>query len=690
ETFHLCESLKTMAERIVSLTKEYMDCDAVALRMKDGDDYPYFVSNGFPQGFIESENHLCIYDEKGHCLRDSHGNPLLACMCGIVVNAKFDPDRPFFTKQGSFWTNSTTALLASTTAETRGGTTRNTCNQDGYESVSLIPIKSGGDNIGLLQINAKRRNLFSLRRIQFLEELGYLIGIAVDRKKTEAAVRSSEVKYKTLVESAGEGIATIDEVGVCLFLNTIGAKRLGGKPEDYIGKTMWDLFPKEIADQQVADIRRVIKSEQGEDLTILTEIQGRPRWYNMTIEPLRDHHGNVTATMIIARNIDEEKRKEERLRILSSTIESSINGIAISDTKGKLTYVNRSFLKMWGYRDESEVLGRNAVEFWQEQDKASKVIDTLQDQEGWVGELTGMRKNGSTFDVQVSACAITNVDNRMPYMVASFIDITESKRKETELGLYREKMTRAEQLASLGTVGATVAHELTQPLTVIRLSIENCLADLDTTSCPDAVTEGLFDSLAGVSDAVSIIKRFRSFARKSTLGDVGQVDLLDAAKKVTHLLNEQAWRAKVAVHIENMDRLPPMFMNVRDLEQLFFVLVQNTIQAADGEKDRKLTIRAEFKGEYIELQFSDNCGGIPAENIDKIFEPFFTTKPSGTATGLGLCIVQRIVSDAGGRVRVESQAGKGSTFFITLPITKDRRNRLNGDDRQDETTRVFR
>ncbi|GAG24349.1 unnamed protein product, partial [marine sediment metagenome] len=85
-------------------------------------------------------------------------------------------------------------------------------------------------------------------------------------------------------------------------------------------------------------------------------------------------------------------------------------------------------------------------------------------------------------------------------------------------------------------------------------------------------------------------------------------------------------------------------------------------------------INGAVKNEYIELWFSDNCGGIAPENINKIFEPFFTTKPKGQGTGLGLCVVQSIVYRAGGNIRVESKFGEGSTFFVTLPINKSTRS----------------
>jgi signal transduction histidine kinase len=107
---------------------------------------------------------------------------------------------------------------------------------------------------------------------------------------------------------------------------------------------------------------------------------------------------------------------------------------------------------------------------------------------------------------------------------------------------------------------------------------------------------------------------------------------------------------------------------------LFFALVENAIQAADSNERRRLVISGDVIDECIELRFADDCGGIALNKLDKIFQPFFTTRPVRERTGLGLCIVEHIVSGTGGKVRVESDTGKGSTFFITLPLGKSKRS----------------
>ena len=374
--------------------------------------------------------------------------------------------------------------------------------------------------------------------------------------------------------------------------------------------------------------------------------------------------------MIIARNVDDMKRAEEQIHKLSSAVESSISGIAIGDAEGNMTYVNRAFLEMWGYDHENEVLGRNIIELWEMRDEAENVLNMLRDINGWIGELTAKRKDGSIFDVQICATLVTDENGKPISMMGSFVDISETKRKEEELSKYRGQMARAEQLASLGTLSATVAHQLTQPLTVIRLSMDNALDELEATSSSETVIRRLKESVTQVSNITSIIERFRNFARKSSGRTVAEVNLKTVAVRIAMLLSESARSANILLRIRDMGDLPCPWMNETDLEQLFFALFENAIQAADHKKTRQLVVSGAVKDKHIELCFSDDCGGISPENLDKIFEPFFTTKPRGQGTGLGLCIVQDAVSRIGGHVHVESKFGKGTTFIISFPVEK--------------------
>ncbi|MBI5361129.1 MAG: response regulator [Planctomycetes bacterium] len=170
---------------ILNMLKEHTGFDAIGIRLKENNDFPYFETAGFSKDFIESEKFLCSYDEKGRIVSDREGNPILECMCGTVISGKADPAKTFFTKNGSFWTNSTTKLLSATTEKDRNTSTRNRCNKEGYESVALIPLRSEDRIIGLLQLNDRRKNMFAKGMIKFFEEIGAAIGIAFARMQQE-------------------------------------------------------------------------------------------------------------------------------------------------------------------------------------------------------------------------------------------------------------------------------------------------------------------------------------------------------------------------------------------------------------------------------------------------------------------------------------------------------------------------
>ncbi|MCP4146615.1 MAG: PAS domain S-box protein [bacterium] len=162
--------------KILFLIKEATGMEAVGIRLKDGEDFPYYTTEGFNNEFVASEYSLCTRHKNGDVIRDDDGKPVLECMCGNVIRGRTDPALPFFTTHGSFWTNSTTHILATTQ---KG---RNCCNKSGYESVALIPLSYEGGIIGLLQLNDKRKNLFKREMIQFFERVGTGIGIAFTRQ----------------------------------------------------------------------------------------------------------------------------------------------------------------------------------------------------------------------------------------------------------------------------------------------------------------------------------------------------------------------------------------------------------------------------------------------------------------------------------------------------------------------------
>ena len=259
---------------------------------------------------------------------------------------------------------------------------------------------------------------------------------------------------------------------------------------------------------------------------------------------------------------------------------------------------------------------------------------------------------------------LENGNGQATGVVVFIRDATEYRQVQKELG---ESMRHAERLMSLGVIIATLAHELAQPLSVVRLVIQDASAELAKLDCPDTVRQDLQAGLAACSSIDEIIGRVREFARQPGKPKEVEVGIQHVAERTFRLLGQSAKRAKVKLWTENLEALPAIRMRENELDQVFFALAQNAVQAADGRKDRHLLITGTRQEDLILLQFQDNCGGIDPVHLPRIFEPFFTTKPSGQGTGLGLCIARRIVCQRGGQISVESQHGEGATFTVTIP-----------------------
>ena len=300
---------------VTSLLKDWSGCEAVGIRLQNGEDFPYFETNGFPDEFIQAESKLCSLNELGEPLRDINGHVYLECMCGNIISGRFDPSKPFFTKHGSFWSNCTTALLASTTNADRMAKTRNRCNAAGYESVALVPLRIGGETFGLLQFNSKQKNKFTPEKISLLEHLADNLAIGLSQRKAEESLRRSETRYRALFGNMLNGFA------YCRMIYE------QGRPQDFIYLDVNESFEKltglkNVVGRKVTEVIPGIKEAEPELFEIYGRVAltGKPEQFEINFHPLKlwlsvsVYSPEKEHFVAIFENINERKKAEEALR----------------------------------------------------------------------------------------------------------------------------------------------------------------------------------------------------------------------------------------------------------------------------------------------------------------------------------------------------------------------------------------
>ncbi|MHB8107454.1 MAG: PAS domain-containing protein [Candidatus Cryosericum sp.] len=214
-------SLHDSLQRILSTLRTWTGFDAVGMRLRDGEDFPYYVQEGLSGDFLLTENTLTERSADGGVCRDRDGNVNLECTCGLVISGKTDTANPLFTPGGSFWTNDSFPILDLAPNQDPRHNPRNRCIHAGYASIALIPIRSRNGIVGLIHLNDRRKGRLSLRAVELLEGIASYIGEALMRKQTEddlAASHAALVKAQAIahigdwsIDSATRTFAWSDE-----------------------------------------------------------------------------------------------------------------------------------------------------------------------------------------------------------------------------------------------------------------------------------------------------------------------------------------------------------------------------------------------------------------------------------------------------------------------------------------------
>ncbi len=243
----------------------------------------------------------------------------------------------------------------------------------------------------------------------------------------------------------------------------------------------------------------------------------------------------------------------------------------------------------------------------------------------------------------------------------------EVEEREMQLKETQNMLIQAGKLTAIGQLGAGIAHELNQPLAAIRGYSQLILDDL---KADDQVKEDLLRIEEQTGRMSKIINNIRTFSRESK-SEFAKVDLNRIISDAFMLLKAQLKNHDIEVKIDSQAKLPSVWADSNQIQQVFINLIANARDALEGQKNGKISVKSFYDDDYVSISFTNNGPPIQESIMERIFDPFFTTKGPGKGTGLGLSISYGIIRDHNGEIRVRPGPENGVEFIIMLPVIKD-------------------
>lgn len=488
-----------------------------------------------------------------------------------------------------------------------------------------------------------------------------------DQKSKSELLNELELRYRAIVEDQTDLICRFKKGQILTFVNKAYCDYFGKTSDELTGQCFLLMLP-ENEKKTISENIEMLNSKNPvwvHEQRVLLD-NGRTVWQQWVNRAIFNENGNIIEYQAVGRDITKLKKVQEKLKESETRFRtlSEATFEAINIHENKVIYdANQKFVELFGYSME-EIKHINGLQLF-----APECRETVDGYvaAGYIGvyQTVGLRKDGTKFPIKVRAREM-QIQGRT-FRVVAITDLTLQKQIESERQDYMEKVSIAQRHAYIGSMGAIIAHQLNQPLTKINILLDRALEDAEDGSCRPAVIKGIKESLKYANDAAAIIRSFRQSFKNDSIENVDRVIINDVTERIVSLLSKKANKAKMRISVNGLADIPEYEISETALEQIFLIIIENAIEAADGIRQHKLDITGKYTDGNIELRFSDDCCGIAPENIDKIFEPFFSTKTEDKGMGLGLDIVQQLLMRCGGQARVESKLGEGTDFYITLP-----------------------
>ena len=396
---------------------------------------------------------------------------------------------------------------------------------------------------------------------------------------------------------------------------------------------------------------------------------GTPTSWIVRTSPIKNEKGEIVAAMEMNLDITHHKELEEELERSEKKYRDIFNNIrnpifVLDADTLEILDCNNSVQVIYGY-SRNEIFGKSFLTLLPEKEKG-RIKGELKTT-SMINQVKQIRKGGEIIFVDLWASPSNYTEKDVLLVTTS--DITQ--RLETE-----QQLIQASKMATLGEMATGVAHELNQPLAVIKTASRFFMKKVaKREKIKDEILQTLSEEIdSHVDRAARIIKHMRQFGRKSDL-KLDQIQINDVLEKSFEIFSRQLSARGIEVLWEIDSNLPLIRADAGRLEQVFINLLINARDAIDEKwstnpsqgSEKKILLQTRFEDGRVVAAVQDTGTGIAESIKDKVFEPFFTTKDPGKGTGLGLSISYRIVHDLGGKISVVSPEGEGTRFLVSFP-----------------------
>ncbi|MBX2991194.1 MAG: PAS domain S-box protein [Bacteroidetes bacterium] len=484
------------------------------------------------------------------------------------------------------------------------------------------------------------------------------------RKQAEHALLFEKARFEQLFENAPIGIVLCDSVERILHTNSKFVEMFGYELNELLGKRINDvLLPEEYLDEGNAYTNRVLAGEpiHGEAIrrrkngsTIDVDLYGVPIIAN----------GESVGLFGIYVDTSERKKAERQVRLLAHTVESTKDCVTITDLQDRVIFVNEAFQKNYGYQRD-EVLGKH-VSLLRSSETPEHIANEIRPTTlagGWYGEIMNTRKDGTDFPVELWTSVVRNEAGIPLAMVGVARDVTERKsieRKQASLMKELEEINK-----ELNDFAYIVSHDLKAPLRAIGSLADWLMNDYGDMLGNDGneMLKVLLGRTKRMHDLIDGVLKYSRIGR--TKGDTAPVELEKLVAGTVEMIDPPDH-----INVQIASPLPVVVGEETRLQQVFQNLLSNAVKFMD-KPNGKIRIGCERENGHWKFSVADNGPGIEEKHFAKVFQIFQTlaARDEFESTGIGLTIVKKIVELHGGRIWLESEVGKGTTFYFTLPGT---------------------